>query len=612
MNATRPERHILLRLEALEDRLVLSAVQVSDSTQYPFSAIVRIEAHFPDQPQNEFFEGTGTLIDSFHVLTAGHVLFDTAEGGWADQVRVFPGQNGPTNLPFGVAFGTVERTFSTFANLDQDHIYTEHGDLGLLTLDREIGTTTGTLALGYNSDPSFYTNLAVNTAGYPAEQGFSGYDMFRQYGPIIGTSSDGALVNWNYSSLTTIAGQSGSPLWEYVPSTGQRIVFAVLVSGDDNSHIGFGVRLTQSIVADLTNWEAMDPPPAPGADGSLQPPATGIFIDPSTAGSPGSGQTTGNVTFPTTTIPTGTGIGAVDPTTATWYLNNMAGAGSASAGSFQYGVAGWSPVVGDWNGDGVTTIGMFDPSTATWYLRNENSAGSPDAGVFQFGEPGWIPVVGDWTGTGTTGIGVFDPTTATFYLRNEASAGIPDAGVFQYGMPGWKPVTGSWDGGTATHIGVFDPTTAKWYLRNENSAGSPDAGSFQYGVPGWTPVTGSWLGGKVSTVGVVDTTTGTWYLHSANTAGIPDAGVFQYGVPGWEPVAGHWQGIPEPTAAVSPPVPLASAAGQEPDPGQGSQPATALGSTATGTLLSDEVVNALLLGQQGKKNQDATTSPSGV
>src|SRR5205814_601763 len=90
------------------------------------------------------------------------------------------------------------------------------------------------------------------------------------------------------------------------------------------------------------------------------------------------------------------------------------------------------------------TAGVFDPSTATWYLHNVDAAGAPDAGTFQYGGAGWDPIVGDWTGTGHLGVGVFDPATATWYLRSSLSSGAPDVAVFQYGGAGWIPVVGDW------------------------------------------------------------------------------------------------------------------------------------------------------------------------
>src|SRR5207248_11546625 len=93
-------------------------------------------------------------------------------------------------------------------------------------------------------------------------------------------------------------------------------------------------------------------------------------------------------------------IGAFDPATATWYLNNQTGAGNPSISPFAYGGPGWVPAVGDWDGDGQKSIGVFDPRTATWYLKNDNNPGQPSITPFAYGAPGWIPVVGDWNGDG--------------------------------------------------------------------------------------------------------------------------------------------------------------------------------------------------------------------
>jgi hypothetical protein len=81
----------------------------------------------------------------------------------------------------------------------------------------------------------------------------------------------------------------------------------------------------------------------------------------------------------------------------------------------------------------------------TWYLRSEATfTGAPDAGQFAFGLPGWKPVVGDWDGNGSDTVGVFAPDSFTWYLRNENSAGGPDAGQFAFGFSTWQPLAGVW------------------------------------------------------------------------------------------------------------------------------------------------------------------------
>jgi uncharacterized protein GlcG (DUF336 family) len=227
------------------------------------------------------------------------------------------------------------------------------------------------------------------------------------------------------------------------------------------------------------------------------------------------------------------GIGSFDPVTATWFLRNEVSPGAPDASApFAYGAPGWTPLAGDWNGNGSSSVGIFDPNTATFYLRNENSAGAPDAGMFQFGAPGWIPLAGDWSGSGHTGIGVFDPTTATFYLRNTDTPGAPDL-RFTYGLPGWRPVVGDWNGLGRTTIGMIDPGTSTWYLRDSNSAGAPDhAAPFAYGLPGWLDFTNHQRGGPDG-IGVLDPGTASWFLRMEASAGWPDAApAFAYGVGG--------------------------------------------------------------------------------
>jgi hypothetical protein len=122
-------------------------------------------------------------------------------------------------------------------------------------------------------------------------------------------------------------------------------------------------------------------------------------------------------------------------------------------------------VVGDWNGDGVTTVGVVDPSTMTWYLRDSNTAGLPSFTPFRYGLPGWTPVVGDWDGNGTTTIGVIDPN-GNWYLRNSNTPGPPDIGPFPYGLGGWLPVA----------VGRTVPSPSLLVTRGIRAA-SPDGGA---------------------------------------------------------------------------------------------------------------------------------------
>jgi hypothetical protein len=236
-------------------------------------------------------------------------------------------------------------------------------------------------------------------------------------------------------------------------------------------------------------------------------------------------------------------IGSFDPLTGSWFLRDENNPGLPNVGAFPYGGVNWSPLVGDWNGDGFQTVGVVDgtgvsnSSLAIWYLRNSNSSGSPDIVPFPYGLRSWIPVAGDWDGDGVEGIGMFDPATGTWYLRNDPSAGPVNFSPFLYGLPGWIPVVGDWDGDGIDSIGVVDPITSIWYLRNANSPGLPDFVPFAYGAPGWSPVVGDWNGDNVDTVAVVDTF-GNWFIRLNNSAGPPEIAPFPFGLGNWRPVSG--------------------------------------------------------------------------
>jgi hypothetical protein len=135
-----------------------------------------------------------------------------------------------------------------------------------------------------------------------------------------------------------------------------------------------------------------------------------------------------------------------------FYLRNSNSTGFADV-AFVYGPAngGWTPLVGDWNGDGKDTVALYNPATSMFYERNTNSTGFADtAFVYGPANSSWKPLVGDWTDSGTDTIGLYNPTTSTFYLRNSNTSGFANT-AFTYGPAnsGYIPLIGNWTGGEA-------------------------------------------------------------------------------------------------------------------------------------------------------------------
>src|SRR5690606_3528708 len=136
---------------------------------------------------------------------------------------------------------------------------------------------------------------------------------------------------------------------------------------------------------------------------------------------------------------------------------------AAIAFSFGPAESGWTPVIGDWDGDGVDGIGVY--KNGLWLLRNASGSGSADSALlFGPAEPGWQPIVGDWNGDGVDGIGVYK--NGTWLLRQTPTQGQPDI-VFNYGPmeSGWKAIAGDWDGGGTAAVGLF--RDGLWLLSNQ-------------------------------------------------------------------------------------------------------------------------------------------------
>jgi hypothetical protein len=259
----------------------------------------------------------------------------------------------------------------------------------------------------------------------------------------------------------------------------------------------------------------------------------------------------------------GSTVAVYDPATATCYLRNSNDRGYADT-TLDYGPDGsdWIVITGDWNGDGVDTVGLYDPTTSMFYLRNSNDSGVADVtfayGVARgaHGDTGaaWTPIAGDWNGDGVDTIGLYCQATGTFYLRNTNTAGYADV-TFVYGPAGngWNAIAGDWNGDGDDTIGLYNQVAGVVYLRNTNATGFADV-TFGYGPAqnDWAAVAGDWDGDGVDTIGLYSSANANFYLRNTNTAGYAD-NTFMYGVAGngWTPIVGAWAAPSIPAAALT-------------------------------------------------------------
>jgi hypothetical protein len=100
-------------------------------------------------------------------------------------------------------------------------------------------------------------------------------------------------------------------------------------------------------------------------------------------------------------------IGIYRSSNTTWYMtNNSTPSGiTFSDIDFVLNIGTRKPVIGDWNGDGISTVGSFAVS-GVFYLHSTNSASGTDTTVlFGVGSSGSYPIAGKWIAAGKPPIG---------------------------------------------------------------------------------------------------------------------------------------------------------------------------------------------------------------
>ncbi|RZV43015.1 MAG: hypothetical protein EX267_08875 [Acidimicrobiia bacterium] len=241
---------------------------------------------------------------------------------------------------------------------------------------------------------------------------------------------------------------------------------------------------------------------------------------------------------PATSAPAAGGVpdevGLFDPAEGRWHLRYPDG----RITSFYFGIPGDTPLLGDWDCDGIDTVALYRESTGFVYLRDSNDFGVGEQSFF-FGNPGDIPIAGDWDGDGCDTLGIF--RNGRFFLGNTLGTSVADLDFF-FGAAGDRPFAGDFNGDGKDTVGVHRDNQ-HWVFITRDLSGLPASG-------GVAPLGGTfWSNGTGNTVlagdwdGDGDDTLGTWWpsrflLVNENANLVADERV-AFGEPNWLPVAGN-------------------------------------------------------------------------
>lgn len=214
---------------------------------FPFSTTCYIVATWAN---GSSATGSGVVVGKNDVLTAAHVIYDGARGGFATTVTVYPGYDStPLETPYGSYAGRLLNAYTNFDPNNDGLISYGDGsgsgrggseiDFAIIGLDRNIGRDVGVMWV----DP-FTASGTYNITGYPG---------YYNRNPQIATgylSEDPTDYYFDLSGFEIRPGNSGGPVWQWWSIHGY--VGGVVSSGSNG--IGGAAGQLSGSFTDIATW----------------------------------------------------------------------------------------------------------------------------------------------------------------------------------------------------------------------------------------------------------------------------------------------------------------------------------------------------------------------
>ncbi len=265
---------------------------------------------------------------------------------------------------------------------------------------------------------------------------------------------------------------------------------------------------------------------------------------------------------------------------AKWTFAQTGQAGQWTPGDreIRFGMVGGTPVVGDFDGDGIDEIAVFQDGY--WLIDlNRNGQWDSEDLMARLGGDQDRPVVGDWDGDGKEDIGIYGPMWPNDIEAINQEPGLPNPEntpftrpknippeqstasdgarimkltsfgkqradlvdhVFGMGAAEDVPIAGDWNGNGVRSIGKFNQGVWHLDMNGDGEFNHHDI-VIPFGTSGDYPVTGDFNGDGIDEIAVYRA--GTWLIDvNGNRELDADDVEFEMGTADDLPIAGDWDG----------------------------------------------------------------------
>ncbi len=221
---------------------------------------------------------------------------------------------------------------------------------------------------------------------------------------------------------------------------------------------------------------------------------------------------------------------------------------------------GWTPLIGDFNGDGKDDVVAWYPERGDWQVALFDGLQlKPSATSWLYSWAvgnEWVPFVGDFNGDGMDDIAIWYPNTGEWQVAlSNGIRFIPNNVWLKPWAVGanWVPLIGDFNGDGIDDIVAWNPQNGEWQVALSNgSKFIPDIGNGDYSWlkpwavgTNWTPLVGDFDGNGISDILVVDVAQGNWQVAlSTGSKFVPDGHTLRpwCADPEMEPFVGDFSG----------------------------------------------------------------------